>query len=53
MGIMLQDSFIFSGTLMDNTRYGRLNATDREVMEAARRVRADELIRNTIFRLNR
>ena len=45
MGIMLQDSFIFSGTLMDNIRYGRLNATDREVMEAARRVRADELIR--------
>ena len=45
MGIMLQDSFIFSGTLMDNIRYGRLNATDREVMEAAKRVRADELIR--------
>ncbi len=45
LGIMLQDSFIFSGTLMDNIRYGRLNATDAEVMEAARRVRADELIR--------
>ena len=45
MGIMLQDSFIFSGTLMDNIRYGRLDATDAEVKEAARRVRADEFIR--------
>ena len=42
---MLQDSFIFSGTLMDNIRYGRLDATDSEVKEAARRVQADELIR--------
>ncbi|MBR6954296.1 MAG: ABC transporter ATP-binding protein [Clostridia bacterium] len=45
LGIMLQDSFIFSGTLMDNIRYGRLDATDSEVCEAARRVRADEFIR--------
>ena len=45
LGIMLQDSFIFSGTLMDNIRYGRLDATDAEVITAARRVRADELIR--------
>ena len=45
LGIMLQDSFIFSGTLMDNIRYGRLDATDSEVKEAARRVQADELIR--------
>ena len=45
LGIMLQDSFIFSGTLMDNIRYGRLDATDEEVREAARRVHADELIR--------
>ena len=45
LGIMLQDSFIFSGTLMDNIRYGRLDATDEEVREAARRVRADEFIR--------
>ncbi len=45
LGIMLQDSFIFSGTLMDNIRYGRLDATDSEVREAARRVRADEFIR--------
>ena len=45
LGIMLQDSFIFSGTLMDNIRYGRLDATDAEVREAAKRVRADEFIR--------
>ena len=45
LGIMLQDSFIFSGTLMDNIRYGRLDATDDEVREAARRVRADDFIR--------
>ena len=45
LGIMLQDSFIFSDTLMDNIRYGRLDATDAEVIEAARRVRADDLIR--------
>lgn len=44
MGIMLQDSFIFSGTIMDNIRYGRLNATDQEVMEAAKAVRAHDFI---------
>ena len=44
LGIMLQDSFIFAGTLMDNIRYGRLDATDEEVREAARRVRADAFI---------
>ncbi|MBP3427207.1 MAG: ABC transporter ATP-binding protein [Clostridia bacterium] len=45
LGIMLQDSFIFDGTIMDNIRYGRLNATDEEIREAARRVHADEFIR--------
>jgi len=44
MGIMLQDSFIFSGTVMDNIRYGRLDATDDEVMGAARAVCAHEFI---------
>ncbi|MBP3645960.1 MAG: ABC transporter ATP-binding protein [Clostridia bacterium] len=44
LGIMLQDSFIFAGTLMDNIRYGRLDATDEEVRQAARRVRADDFI---------
>jgi len=41
---MLQDSFIFNGTIMDNIRYGRLDATDGEIREAARRVRADAFI---------
>jgi ATP-binding cassette subfamily B protein len=44
MGIMLQDSFIFSGTIMDNIRYSRLDATDEEVVEAARAVKAHEFI---------
>ncbi len=44
LGIMLQDSFIFSGTLADNIRYGNLDATDAQIREAARRVRADEFI---------
>lgn len=45
MGIMLQDSFIFSGTILDNIRYGRLDATDDEVRQAAAVVRADDFIR--------
>ena len=45
MGIMLQDSFIFSGTILDNIRYGRLDATDEEIIAAAKTVRADEFIR--------
>jgi ATP-binding cassette, subfamily B, multidrug efflux pump len=45
MGIMLQDNFIFAGSIMDNIRYGRLDATDEMVVEAARIVRADEFIR--------
>ncbi|MBQ5330872.1 MAG: ABC transporter ATP-binding protein [Oscillospiraceae bacterium] len=44
MGIMLQDSFIFSGTIMDNIRYGRLDATDEEVIQAAKTVCADTFI---------
>ena len=44
MGIMLQDSFIFSGTIMDNIRYGRLGATDEEIIAAAKTVRAHEFI---------
>lgn len=44
MGIMLQDTFIFSGTIMDNIRYGRLDATDEEVLQAAKAVRAHEFI---------
>lgn len=44
MGIMLQDSFIFSGTIMDNIKYGRLDATDEEVVKACKTVRAHEFI---------
>ena len=44
LGIMLQDSFLFAGTIMDNIRYGRLDATDEEVIAAARAVRAHEFI---------
>ncbi|MDP4088189.1 MAG: ABC transporter ATP-binding protein [Bacillota bacterium] len=46
MGVMLQDSFIFSGTIMDNIRYGRLDATDEEVIAAAKIVRAHDFIKN-------
>ena len=45
MGIMLQESFIFSGTLLDNIRYGRLDASEEEVVKAAKVVRADDFIR--------
>lgn len=44
MGIMLQDSFLFSGTIYDNIRYGRLDATEEEIREAAKIVCADEFI---------
>ena len=44
LGIMLQDSFIFDGTLADNIRYGRLDATDEEIKIASKRVRADDFI---------
>lgn len=44
MGIMLQDSFIFSGTILDNIRYSKLDATDEEVVRAARTVCADQFI---------
>lgn len=45
MGIMLQDSFIFSGTILDNIRYGRLDATEEEIIAAAKAVCADDFIR--------
>ncbi|MGN0579058.1 MAG: ABC transporter ATP-binding protein [Ruminiclostridium sp.] len=44
MGIMLQDSFIFSGTIMENLKYGRLDATDEEAKEACRIVGIDDYI---------
>lgn len=44
MGIMLQDTFLFSTTIMENIRYGRLDATDEEVINAAKAVNAHEFI---------
>ena len=44
MGIMLQDTFIFSGTIMDNIRYGNLDATDEECIAAAKQVYAHDFI---------
>ncbi len=44
MGIMLQDSILFTGTIMDNIRYSKLDATDEEVIEAAKAVCAHKFI---------
>lgn len=44
MGVMLQDSFIFSGTIMDNIRYGNMEATNEQVIDAAKTVRAHDFI---------
>lgn len=46
IGVMLQDTFIFTGTIMENIRYGKLDATEEEVVEAAKIVRAHEFIKN-------
>jgi len=46
MGVMLQDSFIFSGTIMDNIRYGNMEATDEQVVNAAKTVSAHNFIMN-------
>ncbi len=45
LGIVLQDTFLFTGTVADNIRYGRLDASDAEVRAAARAVGADDFIR--------
>ena len=44
IGMVLQDTFLFSGTAMDNIRYGRLDATDDEVITAAKLANADQFI---------
>jgi len=44
MGIMLQDPFLFPGTIIENIRYGRLDATDEECIDAAKAVCAHEFI---------
>ncbi len=46
LGIVLQDTFLFSETVMENIRYGRLNATDAEVIAAAEVANADHFIRH-------
>ena len=44
LGIVLQDTHLFTGTIMENIRYGKLDATDEEVYEAARLAHADQFI---------
>ncbi|SFC28829.1 ABC transporter ATP-binding protein [Clostridium uliginosum] len=44
LGIVLQDTHLFTGTIMDNIRYGRLNATDEEIYAAAKLANADKFI---------
>ncbi len=46
MGVMMQDSFIFRGTIMDNIRYGNMEASDEEVIQAAKTVCAHDFIMN-------
>ena len=45
LGIVLQETHLFTGTVMENIRYGRLDATDEECIEAAKLVYADSFIR--------
>lgn len=45
LGIVLQDTHLFTGTIMENIRYGKLDATDEEVYEAARLSHADQFIK--------
>jgi ATP-binding cassette subfamily B multidrug efflux pump len=45
LGLVLQDTFLFSDTVMENIRYGRLDATDEEVIQAAQLADADHFIR--------
>ncbi len=46
LGVVLQDTHLFTGTVMDNIRYGRLDATDEECKEAAKLANADSFIRH-------
>ena len=45
LGIVLQDTHLFTGTVMDNIRYGKLDATDEECIAAAKLANADSFIR--------
>ena len=44
VGVLMQDPFIFKGTVIDNIRYGKLDATDEECIEAARKIHGDRFI---------
>ncbi len=44
VGVLMQDPFLFKGTVLENIRYGCMDATDEECMEAARTIHADEFI---------
>lgn len=46
LGIVLQDGFLFAGSVMENIRYGRLDASDDEVMEAAKLAQADDFVQH-------
>ncbi len=46
VGVMMQDTFLFRGTIMDNIRFSKPDATDEECIEAAKKVRAHEFIMN-------
>ncbi|TVX88188.1 ABC transporter ATP-binding protein [Paenibacillus agilis] len=46
IGIVQQDVFLFAGTIRENIEYGKLGATDEEILEAARRARLDDFIRS-------
>ncbi|WP_309123130.1 ABC transporter ATP-binding protein [Paenibacillus sp.] len=45
-GMVLQDTWLFNGTIMENIRYGRLDASDEEVVEAAKEAQVDPFVRN-------
>ncbi len=46
LGIMTQDNFLFTGTIRENIRYGKLDATDEEIEEACKKVNAHDFIMN-------
>ena len=48
LGIVLQDTHLFTGTIMENIRYGKLDATDEEVYAAARLAHADNCLRDSV-----
>ena len=49
IGIVQQDVYLFAGTILDNIRYGRFDATDEEVIEAAKKANAHDLLWNYLM----